>query len=286
MLQKLKKIDKALKLYQNNLDLIQCPICQSEFKLVDKSLVCNNNHTFNFNKKGFVTFSNKINNDVYDQTLFAAREYVFAQQLYLNVAKNIKEIILDYFNHYPKLNILDAGSGEGYYLNYLANNLNDTNTLIGLDLSSQAIVKASNYDSKLLLMIADLASIPIQANKLDVILNILSPANYDEFKRTINNNGLIIKVIPNQDYLLEIRKELALAKHDNTKVYEVFKQNLNLVDEIDLKYTISIDHDLKTNLVMMTPLTQNLSDIQKSALINSDFNTITIDLKILIGKIK
>src|SRR5690606_40580058 len=54
-------------------------------------------------------------------------------------------------------------------------------------------------------IVADLANLPIATTSIDYILNILSPSNYAEFDRLLKKEGKLIKVIPNSDYLKELR---------------------------------------------------------------------------------
>ncbi|MBA5735303.1 rRNA (guanine-N1)-methyltransferase, partial [Escherichia coli] len=54
--------------------------------------------------------------------------------------------------------------------------------------------------------VADLANCPNQAETADVILNILSPSNYVEFKRLLKKDGFLLKVVPEANYLRELRE--------------------------------------------------------------------------------
>ena len=50
-----------------------------------------------------------------------------------------------------------------------------------------------------------MANCPFQDEQFDVILNILSPANYAEFTRLLKPGGLFVKVVPESGYLKELR---------------------------------------------------------------------------------
>ena len=49
--------------------------------------------------------------------------------------------------------------------------------------------------------IGDLAHLPIQSKSMEVILDIFSPANYAEFERVLEMEGVIIKVVPTSSHL-------------------------------------------------------------------------------------
>ncbi|WP_423363868.1 methyltransferase domain-containing protein [Mycoplasma sp. P36-A1] len=283
---KIKKIEKAINIYHNNENILVCPICSSSLEIAAKSLICSNKHTFNFNKKGYLTLSNKVNNEIYDLTLFNARNTIMNSGMYKALVDKINDIIIENFSCYERINILDAGCGDGYFLNEVANSLNDTNSYLGLDLSSKAIEVATNYESDLLLMVADLARIPLKNESIDVILNILSPANYHEFSRILNKDGLIIKVVPNTDYLVQLRELIFDDKtYDNAKIIETFKQNTTFVNSYNIKYDYALDSNLFDCLIKMTPLTNNLDTAAINHIYDNKFTYITVDLCILIGRV-
>ena len=58
----------------------------------------------------------------------------------------------------------------------------------------------------MLYFVADLAHLPFKDGSIDVIVNILSPINYKDFKRVLSDDGLVYKVIPETGYLKELRK--------------------------------------------------------------------------------
>ncbi|WP_347400108.1 hypothetical protein [Aeribacillus pallidus] len=118
-------------------------------------------------------------------------------------------------------------------------------------------------------------------------LNILSPANYKEFKRILVEDGLVIKVIPRPHYLKELRDEL--FDHNEKKVYKndqtvsLFKKHLHLLDVQHLCYTKNLNKaDLK-HLVQMTPLAWSADKGRIDAFINRDSAEIMVDLEILVG---
>jgi len=281
---KLKKIDKAIINYQNNIDNLICPVCQSSLTLIDKALQCSNKHTFNFNKKGYVNFINYSNDTIYDEKLFEARANVLHAGLYDHIIDKLIDIIIENFAHFERIHLLDAGCGEGYYLNKIHEKLNDTNTFLGVDLSSHAISKATNYNQDTLLMVANLANLPIANEKIDIILNILSPVNYEQFVRVLNKRGLIVKVIPNANYLKEIRHKLTTKDFDNHMVINLFKAKVDDYQEYNLSQTFDINTRLYESIIEMSPLTSDLSDKKKEALKEFPSDTITIDMKILVGK--
>ena len=101
--------------------------------------------------------------------------------------------------------VLDVGCGEGYYLNQLYSDekINSRCKLFGIDISREGISLATRYENSILWSVSDLSNLPFKNDKLDIIIDILSPSNYSEFTRVLNKGGVVIKVIPDEHYLKE-----------------------------------------------------------------------------------
>lgn len=128
----------------------------------------------------------------------------------------------------------------------------------------------------------------LQDTKLDIIIDILSPSNYSEFTRVLNKGGVVIKVIPDEHYLKEIRSEIkGKIKKDtysNKNVINLFKDNLEIIYDKRITYKTNI-YNLE-DFIKMTPLTSGLSKEQINELNKCDIEKITVDLKIIVGKVK
>ena len=122
---------------------------------------------------------------------------------------------------------------------------------------------------------------------MDVILDIFSPSNYQEFQRVLRKNGLLIKVIPNSQHLQEIRgivaDKLTNTNYSNQNILDHFKESFTIIDSYDVAGTFSLKENEKNALLKMTPLLFNINikNIDWSSLDN-----ITIAAKILIGQQK
>ncbi len=120
-----------------------------------------------------------------------------------------------------------------------------------------------------------------------IILNILSPANYKEFKRMLVADGLVVKVVPRPNYLKELREALfydsdkKLYKNDET--VSLFKQHFYLLDQYKLTYKKVLKQIEMMNLVQMSPLAWNSKKEEIDRFINRGSVEITVDLNILIG---
>lgn len=283
--------EKSAELVNKFVHVFSCPLCKSPMKVTHlKSLVCLNNHTFDFAKQGYVNMMTRSANSHYDKELFKARQKVIMDRNLLALLhKKISEIIIKNMDSLKgEIMIFDAGCGEGSHLQRILDECrNETITGIGLDISKEGIrMAASNYNESIWL-VGDLANSPLADQSCHFILNILSPANYNDFKRIIVPNGFVIKVVPRSNYLKELREAL----FDNTdkmsfindETVSLFNKHFHLVDVINLSYTKELTQTELINLVQMSPLSWYKSKGDIDRIINRGISEVTVDLDILIG---
>lgn len=269
--------------------VFQCPVCKSSMEVVDfKSLVCRKNHSFDFAKQGYVNMLTRSVQSQYDKELFLARNQIIMESnLYSPLHEKLSEVIWKHSKE--SLMVLDAGCGEGSHLKRIFDTYeNEALTGIGLDISKEGVRMAASKYGEMIWLVGDLANSPIADHSIDVMLNILSPANYMEFKRILIPNGLIIKVVPRTYYLHELRqahydKEEA-TNYRNDQTVTLFQQHFQLMDKIHLYYTKELTKTELSNLVQMSPLAWNSSKTERDLFINQDASKkITVDFDILVG---
>ena len=290
-MKKLKKIEVLKSFIEENLEVFRCPICKGSIKNVtENSVICKNNHCFNMSKKGYINLIKNNNKTIYDKDLFEARSKIYDQKVYEILSEEIINIV-DKYTTGEKINyVLDAGCGEGYYLNqlYLDEKINKKCRLIGIDIAREGVALATRFENRVFWSVSDLSNLPFDDNKIDVILDILSPSNYREFAIVLNKKGIIIKVIPEENYLQEIRNQIAAYikkdKYSNKNIVDVFESNLDIVYEKRITYKVK-DFNLE-DFIKMTPLTSSLTQNQIDELVKSGINSITIDLKVVVGREK
>ena len=117
------------------------------------------------------------------------------------------------------------------------------------------------------------------------ILNILSPANYPEFSRVLRPGGAVLKVVPGEGYLREVR---ALVKdwlrsetYSNERVVRLFSERFDLLEQREICATLPLTAAQGTDLLAMTPLMQG---IEKEQLDRVALRSVTIHLILLAGR--
>ncbi len=270
-----KKIEK----FYDIQGIFQCPLCHEPMFFENNSIVCGNHHCFDISKKGYINFIPQQKElKGYDKTFFENRHEIFNLGIYDHILYGINQILLE---KQEAEYVVDAGCGEGYY----AKNLKGVNKIIGLDISKEAIKISANGNNDIYWLVADITNLPIRSNSIDCLLNIFTPANYSEFLRIMKGDGIIIKAIPGNSHLIELRQAVKQHIHQeaysNQDVMDHFKEYFKIVNHLHLSRTFPITAEQAMKLYQMTPL---LFNVEKSNLDTCSISHITIEAEILVGK--
>ncbi|WP_411736440.1 putative RNA methyltransferase [Paenibacillus sp. M2] len=270
--------------------MLNCPICHSPMATINSgSIQCVSRHSFDFARQGYINFMTRFFKGNYDKRLFTAKRNILSGTgIYAPLTEVLRRWIARYSVDisYP-VHILDAGTGEGTFLQQITQNTPAVGW--GIDIAKEGIAMASSAYNQQIWFVGDLACSPFAEGQLDIILNIFSPSNYEEFGRILKDGGWIIKVIPHERYLIELREMLFLNRPDRADVRELtldrFRKHHHLIASIPLTYTLPVTENMLDSLVHMTPLSWHRS---RSSLVSiqASLSKITIDVEILVGTIR
>jgi len=275
--------------------IFKCPICYSSMSVFElQSLICTNQHTFDFTKQGYLNLLKHQVKTKYGKELFEARRKLIAEgEFFEPLCQEIADIITKYRGiEAGNISILDTGCGEGSHLASICEILraeNQTNvTGIGIDLAKEGVVVASKNYKNNIWCVADLANTPFKDQQFDVILNILSPSNYSEFTRLLKDDGFVLKIVPQSGYLKELREafydDLEKQSYSNIETVEHFNKHFDIVNQTRIQYTMNLKHPFIDALVQMTPLSWATTEEREKAFLQKESVEITVDLDILIGR--
>jgi len=279
---------KITQVYENFKDAegaFCCSICQNDMTFQKgASLVCMKGHCFDLSKYGYINFLQKQTKTPYNKELFESRRRVFEAGFYDDVINKIEDLIKQ---HASKSNgrLLDAGCGEGFFTNRLADDLGYQ--VFAADIEKEAIKIGARAGSSAKFFVGDLAKLPLQTSIVDVIVNIFSPASYEEFHRVLTEDGLVIKVVPNEHYLVELREgakdQLSGERYSNHQVINLFETNLQALYHQRLTYTLPLTAEQRSDFMAMTPM---MFHVDRTKVDLDAIQTITIDVDVLVGKVK
>lgn len=259
--------------------LLRCPLCKGELQPAGTALVCPQGHTFALSSRGYGDFAPGKQGGMYDDALFDARRRVLEGEYYAP-AISLMEILMSQYA--PTGAVLDAGCGEGTFLKRLCP---QRRPAFGVDLSRAGIRLAAKGGNDICWMVGDLTRLPVQDASIGCLLNILSPAEYPEFARVLGKNGVLIKAVPGERYLQEIRTlakdHLKRDTYSNTQVVDRFKSRFNLLESVETETIFPLNEQQREDFLAMTPM---MHGVDKSALRIEKLTHITIHLQILCGK--
>ena len=261
-----------------------CPICQEALDLVQQSLACTNRHSFDLAKFGYVNLAPQVKaSKDYDKENFQNRQLVLENGFYDHILTSLSEC-LSPLDH--PANILDIGCGEGYYSRSLQERYPD-HSFYAFDLSKESIQLAAKSDQewKVKWFVGDLARLPLLDQSMDLLLDIFSPANYQEFKRVLAPDGRLIKIIPTAAHLQEIRQKvkdlLDQADYSNEQIIQHFSDHFTIENTIHCQERFELTPALREALLSMTPL---LFHVDPTQIDWTDLTQVTISATILIGR--
>lgn len=268
------------------IELFRCPICSLPVDLMDDArIVCEENHSFDLSKQGYVNLAPQAHATKYDRALFEARKTIMTSGFFEPVLKRLIEFIEVNTNALPTLRLLDAGSGEGSHLSYVTTNLKGEVAGVGIDLAKEGVLAAAKDYPGNSWVVADLANCPFQSQSFDILLNILSPANYKEFTRLLKEDGLLIKIVPEKDYLKQLRmifyEDVEKEKEGNP--VDSVSAHFKHVKKERITYDFPLDTELLKNLIRMTPLTWGASEEKIEHALTSEMPFVTIDFTIILA---
>ena len=263
-----------------------CPICQENLAVVESSLKCSNRHSFDLAKFGYVNLAPQIKQSAnYDKENFQNRQQILEAGFYQAILEGVSDLLTT--NPFAKT-VLDIGCGEGFYSRKLQESHSDK-TFYAFDISKDSVQIAAKSEPNWAVnwFVGDLARLPIKDASMDILLDIFSPANYGEFRRVLSKNGILIKVIPTENHLKEIRQKIQdqLTKKDysNQDIKDHFQEHFIIQSRQIASLTKPISAEQRQALLSMTPL---LFHVDQSKIDWSQLTEVTIEAEILVGKVR
>lgn len=261
-----------------------CPICQENLTLLETNFKCCNRHSFDLAKFGYVNLAPQIKQSAnYDKENFQNRQQILEAGFYQATLDAVSDLLA---SSKTTTTILDIGCGEGFYSRKLQESHSEK-TFYAFDISKDSVQIAAKSEPNWAVnwFVGDLACLPIKDANMDILLDIFSPANYGEFRRVLSKDGILIKVIPTENHLKEIRQrvqdQLTNKEYSNQDIKEHFQEHFTILSSQTASLTKTITAEQLQALLSMTPL---LFHVDQSKIDWSQLTEITIEAEILVGK--
>ncbi len=249
----------------SGLHIWACPVCGAELELSDRSYRCLNRHTYDLSAKGYLNLllvNQRKSKDPGDSKLMlAARRSILEAGYFRKLsdalsmqAAGLAEEVAD--RGADPFTVLDAGCGEGYYLECIDTHLRQSGIetrLYGTDISKDAITMAAGNGSGIHYAVASSKKLPVRTESVDGLFQIFAPHSDSEFSRVLRGGGRLITVIPGKHHLFGLKEMLYPQPYLNDEAEHPYP-SFRVLDQQRIRDEILLtDPSAIRDLVMMTP---------------------------------
>jgi 23S rRNA (guanine745-N1)-methyltransferase len=253
---------------------LACPVCNAMLASDEKTLRCENNHSFDRAKQGYwnlLLVQRKRSKDPGDNPeMVDARTQFLDKQHYRPLAEHVCNEVKAVLNDIAQPKLLDMGCGEGYYTAQLADAVPHA-ALIGLDISKHAIKAACRRSKSITWLVASGAQMPIPEHSQDMLTVMFSRLMPEAFANALKPNGHLLLVWPAQEHLIELRRTIynEIKQSDFDPIADL-SQHFSLLKQDTLLFNFTLNSKEEVQALLdMTPHSQRMPHDKQAALLSS-----------------
>ena len=263
--------------------MLRCPVCAAAMQTDETGRSCRcmgaRVHSYDFARSGYLNLTRPGDGEGDLKDAVRARK-MFLEAGYYEPLSNEVNAILQTAN--AKV-LLDAGCGEGYYTNRMANS---ERAVFGVDLSRAGIDAAAKSAKQnatgASFAVASIFSLPVGDAACDAVTNLFAPCCESEFSRVLKNGGYLVLVGAGERHLMGLKEVLYENPYLNpgradlpTKMKEIERRRLI--------YTITVEGEEAIEaLFSMTPYYWRTSEADRAKLKNLQTLTTEVDFDIFV----
>ena len=283
--------------YRQTCSVLVCPVCGGGLGLTaaGRSLACSAGHSFDIARQGYVNLYRGKPVNEYSKESFRQRQQILEKGMYAHILEEICSFLQAVCGAGRPRLLLDAGCGEGYYTREIAARLGGCGLdFYGVDLSRDSVQlaastanQAGGAASAIKWLVADIGHLPVRDGSVDFLLDIFTSAIYEEFQRILSPDGYLIKVIPGEGHVKELREAASSQLHHKDykerKGTAVFSEHFETILNKTVSQTFAVTPEERDVFIHMTPL---LFHVDKTKVDWSAVHSITVEGQLLIGRRK
>lgn len=242
--------------------MLICPVCKAPLSRLGNVYQCKKHHTYDIAAQGYVNLlqaNKKSSPQPGDNAdMIAARAQFLSGGWYERLSDLLNQQIESCCASLSRPALLDAGCGEGYYIQrleqLLPNPLGSAKPeYYGIDLSRYGARRAARRCPNANIAIASIFDLPFADGSLDIIYSVFAPQCHAEFLRALRHGGFFISVYPGARHLYQMKEILYDEPYENDEpAFSI--DGFSPIDKHQLSYTISLaDAQTIHHLFLMTP---------------------------------
>lgn len=264
----------------------RCPVCSDELCKKEKVMLCSNGHSFDIAAKGYVNLllnnSSGAKRHGDDRLMINARRDFLSKGFYEPLREAVYGFVGDGFPSGGTL--LDAGCGECWYSSYFKRRLDESGLspeVLAVDISKFALEKAQK-NCGVERAVASIFKLPVADESCDALVNIFAPACPEEFYRVLKSGGRLIKAIPLERHLWELKAAVYDEPYEN-EVPPAELEGFTLEDSRDVAYEFSLESNRDiTDLFNMTPYCYKTSQSDREKLEKLETLSVSASFRVLV----
>ena len=264
-----------------------CPKCEEKLNIEDGRAVCKNGHSYDRARGGYhnLLISQKGGTHGDNKEMILARRAFLGAGYYAPLARYLATQVMEYT---PACGaVLDAGAGEGYYTNFIEQNLylRDGKTDVSaFDISKDAVREIGKKNSRISLAVAGSYHMPIADGEFNVVINTFSPLALEETHRVLKSGGHFIMAIPGEMHLFDLKSVIYDTPYKNI-VDDTALEGFELIsdDALTYKFNLGSSEEIK-NLFMMTPYAYRTKPADREKVLSLNNLECTADFRIFLYK--
>lgn len=190
--------------------MLICPVCGKPLTFGDHVVRCENGHSFDVAREGYVNLlrSSRPGELIGDDKASARCRRDFLNQGYYRC---LQQALCRIFEN-RQGSVLDICCGEGYYTAALGQNPNLK--VFGFDISREMVRLAAKRGGGQY-FVANMAAIPMADNAVDYATHLFAPFHEQSFARVLKPGGRLFTVIPGKAHLFGLKQAVYDTPYEN-----------------------------------------------------------------------
>ncbi len=229
-----------------------CPVCRQRLELVSKTWRCEQGHSYDIAKQGYVNLH--VVQHKHSKNPGDTPEAVDARRAFLQGGyyQPLQQAVVHLLKDLKAKMVLDIGCGEGYYTSAMQQVVEQC---IGVDIAKNAVQRAAKLNDKVTWVVGTGATLPVIDQSMDVCTSLFSPIPQTEILRVLKDDGYLIVVTPATDHLYAMREALfeQVNPHTPQKFVEQLQDLFELKEQQVIDAALVLDQQALKNLIAMTP---------------------------------
>lgn len=261
-----------------NCTSLVCPICGKTLTQQGGSLICEEHHTYDIARQGYVNLlpvQQKHSLAPGDTPeMLAARRTFLEQGYYSPICADLVQALEEIPGGISEL--VDVGCGEGYYTSAFLRRFPDAH-IVGADISKAAVRMAASRTKDISWITATASHLPVAGRSADAVTAVFSLLCEEEFARVLRPGGRVVEVTSGTQHLIELKQ---IIYDDVFEQHKRPKPMRGILKEISCelkRFRMELSGNQLVDLLTMTPHTMRVRPEKRDLLASASSLLLTVE---------